>query len=300
MSDLANKVKNAVSRLQLYEPPDGYYLAFSGGKDSCVIKALADMAGIKYDAHYNVTSVDPPELVQFIKEKHPDVSRDIPRDRDGKQIHMWNLIKKRGLPLRNRRFCCAELKESQTNGRVAITGVRWAESINRKMNQGNVTLIKIKGAPINSEYARENDRKGIVLTDDNDETRRIVEQCYQRGRVLVNPIVEWSDTDIWEFIRGERIPVCGLYECGYSRLGCIGCPMGKLTHRLVEFERYPKYKAAYRRAIQNWIDRKKNLGTWTNVFGYETVDDWWHWWLEDRPVNQIVMEGFDDDDDDTT
>ena len=87
-----DKVEKAIRRLQLYEPPEGYYLCFSGGKDSVVIKALADMAGVKYDAHYNVTSVDPPELVRFIKREYPEVEFDYPRDKDGNRVTMWNLI----------------------------------------------------------------------------------------------------------------------------------------------------------------------------------------------------------------
>ena len=58
-----SKIEVAIERFRTFEPNEGYYIAFSGGKDSVVIKALADMAGVKYDAHYNVTSVDPPELV---------------------------------------------------------------------------------------------------------------------------------------------------------------------------------------------------------------------------------------------
>ena len=54
-----DKVDKAILRLQTYEPPEGYWLAFSGGKDSVVIKALADMAGVKYEAHYSVTGIDP-------------------------------------------------------------------------------------------------------------------------------------------------------------------------------------------------------------------------------------------------
>lgn len=68
-----DRVEVAIKRLQTFEPDEGYYLAFSGGKDSVVIKVLADMAKVKYDAHYNVTSVDPPELIQFIREHYPDV-----------------------------------------------------------------------------------------------------------------------------------------------------------------------------------------------------------------------------------
>ena len=68
-----DKVQIAIERLQTFEPPEGYYLAFSGGKDSVAVKALADMAKVKYDAHYAVTSVDPPELIHFVKKEHPDV-----------------------------------------------------------------------------------------------------------------------------------------------------------------------------------------------------------------------------------
>lgn len=45
-------VEVAIERLKAFEPEEGYYLAFSGGKDSVVIKELANIAGVKYDAHY--------------------------------------------------------------------------------------------------------------------------------------------------------------------------------------------------------------------------------------------------------
>lgn len=136
-----DKVQVSIDRLKTFEPPEGYYLAFSGGKDSVVIKALADMAGIKYDAHYNLTSVDPPELVQFIK-TFDDVKIEIPRDKDGKQITMWNLIPRKKMPpTRLVRYCCKELKEMGGQGRLVITGVRWAESPNRKNNQGEITVM---------------------------------------------------------------------------------------------------------------------------------------------------------------
>ncbi|MBQ1577304.1 MAG: hypothetical protein IIZ83_10110 [Oscillospiraceae bacterium] len=107
---LTDKVAMSIKRLKQFEPDDGYYLAFSGGKDSVVIKRLAKMAGVKFDAHYNVTSVDPPELVRFILDEHKDVSFDIPHDADGNPITMWNLIPKKLMPpTRLGRYCCAEL-----------------------------------------------------------------------------------------------------------------------------------------------------------------------------------------------
>lgn len=140
-----DKVDKAIMRLQTYEPEEGYYLCFSGGKDSVVIKVLADMAGVKYDAHYSVSSVDPPELVRFIKDYHPDVIFDYPRDKDGNVITMWNLIPTKTMPpTRIVRYCCAYLKEQGGKGRLKVTGVRWAESVNRKKNQGEVTFMDKK------------------------------------------------------------------------------------------------------------------------------------------------------------
>ena len=131
-----DRVELAIERLKAYEPPDGYFVAFSGGKDSVVVKTLCDMAGVKYDANYSITTVDPPELVRFVK-SFKDVQMDAATDRDGKRITMWNLIPKKKMPpTRIARYCCQYLKESNGEGRVTVTGVRWAESPNRRKNQG--------------------------------------------------------------------------------------------------------------------------------------------------------------------
>ena len=166
MSELQEKVSKSIERLKAFEPPEGYYLAFSGGKDSVVCKTLLDMAGCKYEAVYRVTSVDPPELVRFIKEKHPDVKREVPRDKDGKPITMWNLIPRKLMPpTRIVRYCCADLKESGGDGRMTVTGVRWAESVNRQRNQGEVTIMgRRAGAELGgNENFMSTDRGGWCL-----------------------------------------------------------------------------------------------------------------------------------------
>lgn len=176
---LGEKVKTAIQRLQTFVPKDGngYYLAFSGGKDSVVCKALLDMAGVPYHAVYRVTSVDPPELVRFIKEKHPDVKMEIPHDKDGKPITMWNLIPKRRMPpTQLARYCCQYLKEDAGDGSMTVTGVRWAESVNRQHNQG---LVTIHGKAAAKEIG-EDENFAKTQRGGNTDQRQCGKQAYSR------------------------------------------------------------------------------------------------------------------------
>lgn len=255
------KLEKTIERIKAFEPEEGYYVAFSGGKDSQCIYHLCEMAGVKFDAHYRITSVDPPELVRFIKEHYPDVSREIPRDKDGKPITMWSLIASKTMPpTRMTRYCCRHLKESGGDGRVTITGVRWAESKNRKENQGLVTIqnkpkstMKIaKEVGANFSLTKVG---GVVLNLDNAEERRTVEMCYRTRKTLLNPIIDWTDDEVWEFLNDiAKVPHCCLYDEGFKRIGCIGCPMASDSARRREFERFPKYKNMYIRAMQKMCD----------------------------------------------
>lgn len=284
---LSEKVATSIERLKAFEPRngEGYYLAFSGGKDSVVCKALMDMAGVKYDATYRVTSVDPPELVRFIKEQHPDVKREIPHDKDGNPVTMWNLIPNRLMPpMRTVRYCCEVLKESGGDGRMTVTGVRWEESSNRKQNQGLVTIYgKNAGKELADEDGFEQTKRGgAVLVNDNEDNRRMLEQCYKRHKTVVNPIVDWTWRDVWEFINAENIPYCGLYDEGFTRLGCIGCPMATKKERTRQFYRWNGYKEAYIRAFGRMLKERDRRGLetsrWTNA------TDVFRIWIEENVV----------------
>lgn len=263
--ELFGKVDRSIKRLKLFEPLKGYYLAFSGGKDSVVIKALADMAGVKYDAHYSITGIDPPELVTFIKQYHPNVKREFPRYPDGSIVTMWNLIDKNKYPpTRLMRYCCRYLKEGGGEKRTVITGVRWAESARRKNNRAGLEIAETK-------------TRRRAEDPDNPDNAVLTRICPVKGQNIVNPIIDWEDQDVWDFIYYFEIPYCSLYDHGYKRLGCIGCPMsGKLRKK--EFRKYPKIALLYIRAFDRMLlrmieeqpDKERSWKTSTDVF---------NWWL---------------------
>lgn len=227
---LARLFDEAIGTLKQYEPPEGYYLAFSGGKDSIVCYDLLKRSGCKFDAHMNLTSVDPPELLTYVKEHYPDVERHRP------ELTMFQLIEKNSFPSLWRRWCCSVLKERYGSGRIVITGVRRAESAKRKKH---------------NQFA----------TSHNDKTKK-----------FLNLILDWKDADVWNYIRFLKMPYCKLYDEGWTRIGCIGCPMASKKDLKRHFDRYPNHKKAYINSIQKCIDRNpsKHFGT-----DAETFFDWW-------------------------
>lgn len=281
MSELKEKERIAIERLKAFEPDEPYHLCYSGGKDSDVIRILAQLAGVKHELHHNLTSVDAPETVYYVK-SIPNMHIDIPHDKDGNRVSMWSLIVKKGVPpLRILRYCCSELKEKGGEGRLKITGVRAAESVNRKKN---ARMIKIIGKPKTTQkFAEEigadydvNRNGGLVMNMDNDENRRLVEHCYRTTSTMVNPIIDWSENDVWQFLHYYGCEANPLYQCGKERVGCIGCPMANAKKRIIEFEKYPKYKQLYINAFDKMLEAHPNK---EYRYNWQNGIDVFNWWL---------------------
>lgn len=294
---MADKEKMAIARLQdaarlsehRYKMP--LMVTYSGGKDSQVLVALAERAGINFEVVNSHTTADAPETVYFIREQFYEMEQRgikcsivMPRYKDS-SVSMWTLIPQKLIPpTRMVRYCCDILKENTGRNRFIATGVRWAESTRRKNNRGIMELMN------------RDKEKRIILMGDNDEKRQLFETCNLKGKMTVNPIVDWLDSDVWDYTHSEHLPINPLYCEGWRRVGCVGCPMAGGGRRK-QFARWPKYEKLYIAAFDKMLHERAEKGLSNTAVwrGITTGEELFHWWMEDDILpGQISM--FDETD----
>lgn len=275
--------------LRQYEKP--MVVTDSGGKDSAVCRELVRRSGVPHELMHNLTTADAPQTIYYVREQFKRAeAAGIPCSINypyykGKRITMWSLIPMKKIPpTRLARYCCEVLKENGGVGRFITTGVRWAESRKRKENRG-----------IYESFAFGNVKENkIILNNDNDDKRRLFESCRIKSKHICNPIVDWSDRDVWEYIRAERIPMNPLYEMGFLRVGCIGCPMaGKSRYR--EFSLFPTYERAYIRAFDKMLLERKLSGRDDSSGSWKNGEAVFRWWMEEKMTPGQYAFSFDED-----
>lgn len=236
----------AIQRIQEHEPEEGYHLAFSGGKDSIVCYHLCKLAGVKFQAHYAVTTIDPPSITKFIREEYPDVIRDYPKYK-GKKTNFYSLIITNGLPSRNVRWCCHKMKEiNGEKGSTVILGVRRAESLKRS-------------------------KRDIFIS--------------REGKNILNPIVDWKDNDVWDFIKSNNIPYPSIYDNGHKRAGCIMCPLKCRAARIRDYEEYPQHVKAIERAVSLYLKRMDDNGKVSSLYNWgKNPHEIVYYWVHDSPL----------------
>ena len=249
----------------------------SGGKDSSVCKELALRAGIPFEVQHNHTTADAPETVRFVRsefrrleEQGIQCTVNTPTYK-GTRVTMWSLIPQKLMPpTRLVRYCCAVLKEQGGANRFITTGVRWAESARRKNTRG---IFEKNSNAISNR---------ITINNDNDDARRLFENCRLQGKRTCNPIIDWSDEDVWGFLHDAKAPINILYECGFDRVGCIGCPMAGKEGRQKEFARWPKYQQLNIKTFEKMLEERNKRNKMTGSWRMGTTGiDVFHWWMED-------------------
>lgn len=262
----------------------GFYLAFSGGKDSLALYYVAKLAKVKFVAHYSLTTIDPPELVRFIKSRYPDVIIDLPELTFAKLC-----LKKKALPSVGKRFCCNVLKETKGANTVTITGVRRQESKKRsRRNEAEITSPTIS-------------RRKSGTFEQLDQFNRSCEidgvHCIKgQDKIVLNPIIEWSIDDVWYFLNEVvNAEHCILYDRGWERIGCLFCPMSRKKEMIRYEKEYPKYKDIYLRTIHRL--RGKGYMTKYKDLTDEEVFKWYiskqtmkKWYAENKLQQKIFKE----------
>lgn len=241
-----NKTKEAIEFIREHEPEEGYFLGFSGGKDSMVLYDLTKRSKVKFQAYYSFTTIDPPELVKFIKKYYLDVKFLYPNYKGHKSF--FGMIQYKGFPTKFTRWCCNELKKYPSNTiplKHRLFGIRSEESSKRAKRP------------------------------------QIEEPTKKSKWNIYKPLFYWLEWEIWEYIEENSLPYCSLYDEGFHRLGCVVCPfLCSENRKMVDrnMERWPKYYKSFEKSMYKlWIskERERQLEKGYATTFEEFLDDWY-------------------------
>lgn len=286
-NDLRKKIDYSIALLRKaealalrFDPDDGFYLAFSGGKDSQALLHLAQMANVKFKAYMNFTSVDPGEVVRFVKRQYPDVVRVPPR------INIYDMAKKKGiLPTAKARWCCAEYKEIGGVGKVTLVGVRREESV-RRSKRDEITVSNFKISETFDQFSKHEEEMVACVRG--------------RDKIIISPILHWTERNVWEFLNEVvKVPHCELYDQGHTRIGCILCPMASYKNKLKDIERWPYVKKKWMETIDWLIKNKWTNTTYKSLSAQERFDMWisrmtYKQWMNEKHYQKRLFETDED------
>ncbi len=242
------------------------------------------------------TTVDAPPTVYHIRDVFADLEKDgikttiknMPT-KDQTQVTMWDLsLKHKMLPTRTVRFCCRTLKEASTPNRIIATGVRAAESNGRKGRDAFATRGKKSKADafffslehvqeVFEEAIEDAEEQGVPLETKSPWDCTFIREAKENKDEIVNPIYEWSNHDVWEFIEDRKLKYCKLYDMGYSRVGCVGCPLGGSKSMEKEFADFPQYRKAYMNTAKKILEVLRKEGKTLDIG--DTPEEYMDWWI---------------------
>ena len=232
-------LQNAERLALTYDKENGFYLAFSAGKDSQALFHMAELAGVKFKGHINWTSVDPPQVIRFKRKYYPEVVEHKPKE------SIYDLAINRGiLPSKQIRWCCADLKESAGAGKVTLIGIRAEESTRRaKRHEVEVSNTRFSGNL--DEF--EEWRKAEIAK----KVERLIKKMKREGKkVNEDEFSLQSDNEVRCINGKDSILISPIFEWTERRIGCILCPMSQYQQKVKELKDFPHVKRGWIRAIK--------------------------------------------------
>lgn len=242
-------------------PEDGYFLGFSGGKDSQAVYHLCKLAGVKFKAYYSVTGIDSPETVYFIRDNYPDVVF-----LHHKQ-NFFELIADKGLPTMRKRFCCERLKEHFGAGECVLTGVRAEESKKR----ASYASIEI--------YSRRKEHQDKKRERDENWLKETEHECIKgQDKIMIRPILNWTTSDVFQYLNNIHAKINPEYT-KHNRVGCMICPFA--SHKSIEtYEKeYPRFKEIILQNLKKFWEKK-------DEHYFDTPEEYYEWWKSKKSAKE--------------
>ena len=161
---------------------------------------LIDMA-YQIDPHVQVFTVDTGrlpaesyELIETLRERYPSLNLDILMPDPGPvsrlvNIHGPNLMY---TSIENRLQCCSTRKVVPLQRKLATLDA-WVTGLRRDQWATRTNIRKLEV---------DHDHGGVVK---------------------LNPLAEWVEEEVWDYIKQNDLPVHPLYAKGYTSIGCAPC-----------------------------------------------------------------------------
>ena len=172
-------------------------------------------------------------------------------------------IERNSLPTRWQRWCCGVKHDHLPfEFDIKVIGVRWEESPKRRDTWRVFGFDKAK-------------------------------------KPYLCPIANWTSQDVWEYLNTNHIPHCELYDQGYTRIGCILCPLANQKTRDAEAEMFPKYCAMLKQGAKAYVEKCRREGkliptrdfetNWRNAEIYpDPLEEYWTRWINTRQTIEPV------------